>query len=62
MVKYLPAMHPGSIPRSGRSHGEGNSNPTLVFLPGEFHGQRNMSGYSPRGRRELDMTERVTHI
>ena len=22
--------------------------PTLVFLPGEFHGQRSLVGYSPR--------------
>ena len=33
---------------------------TPVFLPGEFHGQRNLAGYSPRGRKELDMTERLT--
>ena len=25
--------------------------PTPVFLPGEFHGQRNLVGYSPWGRR-----------
>ena len=31
---------------------EGQS--TLVFLPGEFHGQRRQTGYSPRGHRELD--------
>ena len=36
--------------------------PTPVFLPGEFHGQRSMAGYSPRGLKEtqftqLDMTE-----
>ena len=55
------AGDPSLIPGSGRSHGEGNGNPAPVFLPGEFHGQRNMSGYSPRGRRELDMTEGVTH-
>ena len=30
--------------------------PTPVFLPGEFHGQRNLVGYSPRGREESDMT------
>ena len=29
----------GSILGSGRSPGEGNDNPPLVFLPGEFHGQ-----------------------
>ena len=37
---------PGSIPGSGRSPGEGNSN-TPVFLPGESHGQRSLTGYSP---------------
>ena len=25
--------------------------PTPVFLPGEFHGQRSLVGYSPGGRR-----------
>ena len=28
-----------------------------VFLPGESHGQRNLAGYSPWGRKELDRTE-----
>ena len=31
--------------------------PTPVFLPGRFHGQRSLAGYSPRGRKESDMTE-----
>ena len=31
--------------------------PTPVFLPGEFHGQRSLVGYSPWGRKELDTTE-----
>ena len=34
--------------------------PTLVFLPGEFHGQRNLEGYSPQGHKELDTTEQLT--
>ena len=34
----------GSIPRSRRSPGEGNEQPTPVFLPGEFYGY-----YSPWG-------------
>ena len=34
---------------------------TLVFLPGEFHGQRSLEGYSPRGHTESDMTE-VTQL
>ena len=30
---------------------------TLVFLPGGFHGQRSLAGYSPWGHKESDMTE-----
>ena len=33
--------------------------PTPVFLPGESHGQRTLIGYSPWGRKESDMTERL---
>ena len=28
--------------------------PTLVFLPGESHGQKSLVGYSPRGHKESD--------
>ena len=31
--------------------------PTPVFLPGKLHGQRSLGGYSPRGCKQLDMTE-----
>ena len=31
--------------------------PPSVFLPGEFHGQRSLAGYSPRGHKGSDMTE-----
>ena len=31
--------------------------PTPVFLPGEYHGQRSLTGYSPWGHKESDMTE-----
>ena len=31
--------------------------PTPVFLPGKSHGQRSLAGYSPKGRKESDMTE-----
>ena len=31
--------------------------PTLVFLPGEFHGQRSLVGYSLWGLKEPDTTE-----
>ena len=34
--------------------------PTPVFLPGEFHRQRSLVGYSPWGCKESDTTERLT--
>ena len=34
--------------------------PTLVFLPGEFYGQRSLARYCPWGCKELDMTEQLT--
>ena len=34
--------------------------PTPVFLPREFHGQRSLMGYSPWGHKESDTTERLT--
>ena len=33
--------------------------PTPVFLPGESHGQRSLVRYSPWGRKESDMNERL---
>ena len=30
---------------------------TPVFLPGEFHGQRNLVDYSPKSHKELDTAE-----
>ena len=33
--------------------------PTPVFLPGEFHGQRSLAGNSPWGCKELDTTKRL---
>ena len=43
-----------------RSPGEGNGNPLQYFLPGKFHEQRNLAGYSPWGRKEPDVTKRST--
>ena len=34
--------------------------PTPVFLPGEFHGQRSLAGCSPWSHRESDMTKWLT--
>ena len=36
--------------------------PTAAFLPGEFHGQRSLVGYSPQVHKELDMTEATEHM
>ena len=33
--------------------------PTPVCLPGKFHGQRSLVGYSPWGRKELGTTEQL---
>ena len=33
--------------------------PTPVLLPGKSHGWRSLVGYSPWGRKELDMTEQL---
>ena len=33
--------------------------PIPALLPGKFHGQRSLVSYSPRGRKELDTTERL---
>ena len=52
------AGYPGSIPGSGISLGEGNCSSILAW---RNHGQRSLAGYSPRGRKESDMTEQLTH-
>ena len=49
-----------SIPGWGKISCRREWLPTPVFLPGEFHGQRSLVGYSPWspwGLKELDMTE-----
>ena len=35
---------------------------TLGLMPGKSHGQRSLVGYSPWGRKESDMTERLHYI
>ena len=34
--------------------------PIPVFLPGRFHGQRSLAGYSPLGHKDLDTTEQLS--
>ena len=40
---------------------EGSWQPTLVFLPGESHGQRSLEGCSSWGLTESDLTEVTEH-
>ena len=56
MVKNVPAMWEiqGKIPWKREWQ------PTPIFLPGEFHGQRSLAGYSPRDHKESHMIERLT--
>ena len=51
---------PGLISQSGRLPGEGNGNPFQYFFLEKSRGQRSLAGYSPWGRKEADMTERLT--
>ena len=34
----------------------------FIFLPGKSHGQRSLVGYSPWGRKELDMNEQLITV
>ena len=47
----------GLIPGLGRSHGGGHGNTLQYSCLDTSHGQRSLVGYSPWGRKELDMTE-----
>ena len=48
-------------PRVGKILWSRNWQPTPVFSPGEFHGQRSLAGYSPWGCKESDTTEQLAH-
>ena len=51
----------GFNPRVGKIPWRRAWQPTPVFLPGEFHGQRSLTGCSRWGHRESDTTEWPTH-
>ena len=59
MVRNLPA-DAGNTGDEGSVHWEGplegRRQPTPVFLPGKFHGQRSLAGYSPWSHKESDTT------
>ena len=61
MVKILPAVQETWVQSLGWEDSLRRERPpTPVFLPGEFHGQRSLAGYSPWGHKELDTTKRLT--
>ena len=64
MVKNLPAMRETRVGSLGQEDAleKKEWQPTLVFLSGEFHGQRSMVGYSPWGLKESDATEHTQGI
>ena len=56
----LQYRRPGFNPWVGKIPWRRGWLPTPVSLSGEFHGQRSLVGYSPRGLKESDTTERLT--
>ena len=52
----------GLIPRLGNIPWRRKWQSTPVFLPGEFHGQRSLVGYSSWDYKELDTTERLSTV
>ena len=50
----------GSIPGLGRSPGGGHGNPLQCSCLENPHRQRNLAGFSPKGRKELDTTQQLS--
>ena len=55
----LQCRTPGFDPPVGKIPWRRKWQPTLVLLPGEFHGQRSLAGYSPQDCRESHTTEQL---
>ena len=59
-IKHLPAMQETRFdPWVVKIPWRRKWQPIPVFSPGESHGQRSLEGYSPQGRKESNMTERL---
>ena len=56
----MRCKRPGFDPWVGTIPWRRKWQPTPVFLPGKFHRQRNLAGYSPWGCIELDMNEQLS--
>ena len=62
MVKNLPAIQETWVQSlSQEDPWRREWQPIPIFLPGEFHEQRNLAGYNPWGRKESDTTEQLTY-
>ena len=59
MVKCLPTIWETQVQSLGWEDLEKEWQPTPVLLPRKSHGWRSLVGYSPRGRKESDTTERL---
>ena len=61
-VKNLPAMQETWVQSLGQEDPPEKrmAISAPVFLPGEFHGQRSLVGYSQQGHKQLDTTERLS--
>ena len=58
MLKTLPIVLETWVwPWVGKIPWKSEWQPTLVFLPGKFRGQRSLSDYSPWGHKDLHMTD-----
>ena len=60
MVKNLPAKQETQVQSLGWEDPLEKRMVTHPFLPGEFHGQRSLAGYSLCGCKESDTTEQLT--
>ena len=58
---HLQCGRPGFSPWVGKISWRRKWLPPPVFLPGESHGQRSLTGYSPWGCKESDTTEATEH-
>ena len=56
----LQCGKPGFDPWVGKIPGEGHGNPLQYSCLESPHGQRSLAGYSLKGRKEWDMTERLS--
>ena len=55
-VPSLNLKDPSQKEIAAHSSGYSSENSSGILLPGEFHGQRSLEGYSPWGHKESDMT------